>query len=311
MSTPSEKTFRAYTQTQGETYAQTRLTYHPSLYNTILTHHTTTGGALDTIIDVGCGPGTAVATLSQHFNHAIGLDPSAGMIAAARAINAANLTAASHPIRFEVSTAEDLGSGLSAPGIPDASVDLITAATAAHWFDMEPFWKSAARVLKPGGSVAIWASGYIRIHPDMANAEALQEIMDRFQEEYLREFFSPGNLLTRDLYRGLPLPWTVEPAVEGFGEGSFVRKDWETAEEFYAGGSVEVDLDVFERMIGTMSPVTRWREAHPGVEGTEGDAVRMFRREIERVFREMGVQQGEERIKGAVHGFLLVVKREA
>lgn len=26
----------------------------------------------------------------------------------------------------------------------------------AHWFDMPKFWAAAAKVLKPGGTVAIW-----------------------------------------------------------------------------------------------------------------------------------------------------------
>lgn len=48
---------------------------------------------------------------------------------------------------------------------PDGSVDLLTAASAAHWFDTERFLKEAARVLKPHGCIALL--GYIdefRLH---------------------------------------------------------------------------------------------------------------------------------------------------
>lgn len=38
---------------------------------------------------------------------------------------------------------------------PDGSVDLLTAASAAHWFDIERFLKEAARVLKPHGCIAL------------------------------------------------------------------------------------------------------------------------------------------------------------
>ncbi|KAL3469547.1 S-adenosyl-L-methionine-dependent methyltransferase [Aspergillus californicus] len=308
--TTSEKTFRGYTEEQGQTYAQNRLDYHPSLYNRIITHHTTTGGHLDTIIDVGCGPGIAISNLSKYFNHAIGLDPSQGMITAARSVHADKLTRTGEPIRFEVSTAEDLGSRLADP-IPDASVDMIVAATAAHWFDMPAFWKAAARVLKPNGSIAIWASGYVRVHPSMTAAAELQATMDRMSEEYLEPYFHAGNLMTRDLYRGLVLPWTADPAIPGFVEGTFLRKDLDIGEDFYAGGHPEVDLGTFEKMIGTMSPVTRWREANPEAVGTEKDVVRIFRREFERILRDAGVEAGRERVKGFVHGFYLVVKREA
>ena len=35
--------------------------------------------------------------------------------------------------------------------LPDASVDFVTAAQAAHWFDRAPARREFARILKPGG----------------------------------------------------------------------------------------------------------------------------------------------------------------
>lgn len=166
----AEKSFSSYTQDQGASYAQNRPGYHPSLYQTIIDHHTATGGQLNTLLDVGCGPGTAARALAPHFAHAIGLDPSAGMINNARSL--AGAAATSPAIRFEVSTAEDLGWHLSPP-VDDSSVDLITAATAAHWFDMARFWPRAARVLKPGGTAALWTIGPMCMHPAMPNAAAI------------------------------------------------------------------------------------------------------------------------------------------
>ncbi|OJJ07639.1 hypothetical protein ASPVEDRAFT_117139, partial [Aspergillus versicolor CBS 583.65] len=272
----AEKTFREYTTDQGKEYAQSRLDYHPKLYDTVINHHKSTGGGLNALLDVGCGPGNVAAALSKHFTHSTGLDPSEGMIQTARSISGKN-----GAIRFEVSTAEELGSSLSPP-IADGSIDLITAATAAHWFDMPAFWRAAARVLKPGGSVAIWGSGNLRVDPGTPNAAAIQERIDQFEEE-IQPYFLRGNVLTRGLYKELGLPWSVEPAVEGFEEGEFWRKDYENTEEFLAVGAPKVDLVAFERMLGTMSPVTRWREDHPGAEGTEEDVVRKFRRDIERL----------------------------
>src|ERR1700761_7147354 len=83
-----EQTFSAYNQEQGKNYAQARRDYHPKVYQTILDHHTSTGGQLDTLLDVGCGPGNVTGSLAPHFAHAIGLDPSEGMISTARTINA-------------------------------------------------------------------------------------------------------------------------------------------------------------------------------------------------------------------------------
>jgi len=302
----TEKTFRSYNHEQGKSYAQIRLNYHPSLYQTVINHHTSTGGQLDTLLDIGCGPGTAVQTLAPHFTHAIGLDASEGMITTARSLG--SVTSTSEPVRFEVSTAEELGKNFSPP-IQDSSVDLIIASNAAHWFDMSGFWPSAARVLKPGGSVALWTSGEIRSHPSMPNAVAIQAVMDQIQEQDLKPYYMPGNLLVRSRYVDLPLPWTLSHPVQEFDKSDFFRKDWDTDEEFFVE-QPEVDLDTFEKMLGTGSVVTRWRQAHPDAVGTEQDVVRILRREIERLLQQAGVEKGKERVKGAVQGVLLIVKKK-
>ncbi|KAL4905479.1 hypothetical protein BDW74DRAFT_177847 [Aspergillus multicolor] len=301
----AEKTFRDYTADQGKNYAQNRLDYHQDLYNLIVSHHTSTSGQLDALIDVGTGPGNVATNLSKHFAHTTGLDPSEGMIATARSL-ISDRGADGGKLRFEVSTAEDLGSNLTPP-IADASIDLIVAATAAHWFNMPAFWRSAARVLKPGGSVAIWGSGNLHTSPGTPNWEKIQQRIDEF-EASIRPYFLPGNILTRGLYKDLGLPWTVEPPVEGFDKDQFFRRDWETTEKFLALGAPEISVAYLEKMLGTMSPVTRWREDHPDETG-EKDVVRIFRRDVERLLREGGMEEGKEKVQGSAQGFLLIVKK--
>ncbi|OQE19462.1 hypothetical protein PENSTE_c015G01659 [Penicillium steckii] len=303
---PTEKTFTAYSQDQGKAYSQSRPDYHFTVYETILNHHKASDGLLDTILDVGCGPGNVVRAFSPHFSHAIGLDPSEGMMATARSLG--GITSKSEQIRYEVSTAEDLGINLPQP-IQDSSVDLITAANAAHWFDMSRFWASAARVLKPGGSVALWTSGRSSIHPSVPGATILQDIMDQIEERYLKPHLEPGNLLTRSRYISLPLPWNLEQPVPEFDESTFFRKDWDVDEQFYSL-EPELNMDMFEKMISTSSPVTRWRQAHSNDVGTENDVVRIYRRAIERHLNEAGVEKGKETIKGVIHGTVLIVKRK-
>jgi SAM-dependent methyltransferase len=248
---PLEKTFRSYTHEQGTNYAQSRRGYHPSLYQTIVNHHTSTGGQLTALLDVGCGPGTVARSLAPHFAHAIGLDPGEGMISTARSLGGVSST--SSPIRFEISTAEDLGRDLSPP-IADSSIDLITAGTAAHWFDMTRFWPRAAQVLKPGGTVALWTSSSIRVSPSMPNAAAIQAAIDEHEEKHLKPFFEPGNLLTRNLYATLPLPWTLVEPVREFDEATFFRKEWNTsdaaaAEDRFVEIQKPVDLQTLERAL--------------------------------------------------------------
>ncbi len=58
----------------------------------------------------------------------------------------------------------------------------------------------AARVLRPGGSVALWAGGPKHVHPAVPNAEAIEAEMDVIEHTVLRPYMEPGNLLARDLY---------------------------------------------------------------------------------------------------------------
>ncbi|KAJ5536641.1 hypothetical protein N7513_009827 [Penicillium frequentans] len=304
----TEKTFSNYNQEQGKAYAQGRPDYHPKLYQYVTDIHTSTGGQFDTLLDVGSGPGNAARALSSHFAHATGLDPSEGMVVTARSIG--GVTSTSEPIRYEVSTAEHLGTSLSQQPIQDESVDLITAANSAHWFDMSKFWPTAARVLKPGGSVIMWTTGKTCIHHSVPNAAAINSAMDHLEETQLKPFMAPGNFMTRNRYLDLPMPWDLEHPVPGFEEAEFVRKDWDASEEFLAH-QPEVKLDLMEKMFETMSPVVRWREAHPDTVGTEDDILKIYRRTIERLLHEAGVQKGKETIKGAMQAVVLVVKKRS
>ncbi|KAI2641385.1 S-adenosyl-L-methionine-dependent methyltransferase [Hypomontagnella submonticulosa] len=308
----AEQTFKAYTLEQGIEYAQARTGYHKNLYQLIVDHHTSTGGQLDTALDVGCGPGIAARGLAPHFAHVIGLDPSEGMIATARSLG--GVSKSSEPIRFEVSTAEGLGSNLSPP-IPNGSVDLITAATAAHWFDMSGFWPRAAQVLKPGGTVAVWTTSALYIHPSTPNYAAVQKALDEFKEHDIGPYRGEGNRLARELYLDLPLPWTLEQPVSDFDESTFFRKEWKRDNSDdsnpFGLGLRTSNLDAIEKRLGTGSPVTRWREAHPDAVGTERDVVRVLRRKIERLLHEAGVEEGKEVVTGGVESVLLMIKKKS
>lgn len=52
-------------------------------------------------------------------------------------------------ITYRVAEAED-------SSLEDRSVDLVTVASAIHWFDLERFYTEVNRVVKPGGTVAAW-----------------------------------------------------------------------------------------------------------------------------------------------------------
>ncbi|KAG6363861.1 hypothetical protein INS49_008964 [Diaporthe citri] len=306
--TDAEKTFRSYTKDQGQNYAQHRMKYSQALYDDIISHHTSTGGKFESAVDLGCGPGTATFAIARTFDNTIGLDPSEGMVSTARSFLGQEHI--NGKVRFDVSTAEDIDPAL----VPDDSVDLITAATCAHWFDMPRFWVSAARVLRPGGTVAMWCSKANTIHPSAPNAAAINDATAKIEEESLAPFFGAGNRLTRNLYSTIGLPWTVSPPVPDFDETTFYRKEWGVEgndESFFENKHMIFDMDTLEKLLGTASPVTRWREAHPELAGTENDVVRRMRREVERLLHEAGVEKGKELIRGGEAGVLLMVMKRA
>ncbi|KAF4982482.1 hypothetical protein FZEAL_1907 [Fusarium zealandicum] len=61
--------------------------------------------------------------------------------------------------------------------------------------------------------------------------------------------------------------------------------------------------------LGTASPVTRWREAHPETADTEQDVVRVARRKIEQALYKTAVKKGVEMVCGEMSGVLLMLKK--
>ena len=98
------------------------------------------------VLDVGCGTGIFTRLLAAALPDAfsvIGVEPGADM----RATAAARSDAGGRT-RFVAGSAEVLPAA-------SQSTALVTAATAAHWFDRPKFYAEAARVLAPGASLAL------------------------------------------------------------------------------------------------------------------------------------------------------------
>lgn len=206
-------------------YATNRPDYPPSLYNLVLAYHQ---GSHDSLLDLGCGHGTATRALASKFKHGTGADPSAGMLEQAERI-AQN--AGYDNIRWVQGTAE------SVPSVGDSSVDLVIAGQAAHWFPYPPqrpnVWNELGRVVKPGGTVAFW--GYADgIFPESAWAS---DVLHRWAYgEGDRErgrpgmgpFWSfPGRARIETLYGNLMVP------TEPWGHIKWIRHDNRKSCSFY------------------------------------------------------------------------------
>lgn len=95
------------------------------------------------VADIGAGTGIFTGMLLQRGIPVAAVEPNADMAAVSAALHG------SRPgFRPVNAPAEDTG-------LAAASVDLVTAAQAFHWFDPSLFQAECRRILKPGGRVAI------------------------------------------------------------------------------------------------------------------------------------------------------------
>jgi SAM-dependent methyltransferase len=102
-----------------------------------------------TVLELGAGTGKLTTPICRLGHRVIASDPDESMRAHLReAVPAARVIAAvaeSIPLRA-------------------SSVDVVVAGQAFHWFDTDRAWPEIARVLRPGGTLAlVWNSGDIRV----------------------------------------------------------------------------------------------------------------------------------------------------
>lgn len=96
------------------------------------------------VADVGAGTGISSRMLLDAGYRVVAVEPNAPMrTAAERGLHA-------YPGFRAVDGRAD------ATGLDAASVDLVTVAQAFHWFDEQTTRREFARILRPGGLVAIW-----------------------------------------------------------------------------------------------------------------------------------------------------------
>ncbi|XP_049919281.1 putative methyltransferase DDB_G0268948 [Epinephelus moara] len=93
-------------------------------------------------VDVGCGSGQGTVLLAPYFTNVVGTDISPAQLKMAKA--------QSNPpnVSYRECPAEELS-------FASCEVDLLSAMTAAHWFNHQKFLLEADRVLRPGGCLAL------------------------------------------------------------------------------------------------------------------------------------------------------------
>ena len=166
---------------QAALYARHRPTYPRELFEYL----TTVAPGRTCALDVGTGSGQAAVALAEHFATVPAIDPSAEQLA----------HAAAHPrVTYQVGGAERLP-------MVDGSVDLILAAQAAHWFELDAFFAEARRVLRPRGVVAICGYKFTRIAPE------IDAVMDHLYHGVVGAYWSPLVRMVEREYRDIAFPF--------------------------------------------------------------------------------------------------------
>ena len=124
---------------QAKSYAQFRPVCPAEVYDEIISECL----GRDLAVDIACGTGQSTRPLASHFKEVVGIDVSEAQINEASADKPSNA-------KFQVGPAEDLSD------FESNSVDLVTCSQAVHWFDRPKFYREVDRVLKPGGTVALY-----------------------------------------------------------------------------------------------------------------------------------------------------------
>jgi SAM-dependent methyltransferase len=176
-------TFKDHFSTRSADYAAYRPTYPAALVDYLARISPETGVALD----VGCGSGQLSALLASRFDEVIATDASAKQIEAAER---------HRRVDYRVAPAE-------ASGLGAGSVDLITAAQAAHWFDLPAFYAEARRVARPGAVLALITYGVLQTDAEIGPT------VQHFYKDVVGPFWPPERRHVENSYRDFDFPFDV------------------------------------------------------------------------------------------------------
>jgi ubiquinone/menaquinone biosynthesis C-methylase UbiE len=236
---------RDHFSTQSALYLKYRPQYPPALYNflsSLLQERTMAW-------DCGTGNGQCALSLTEYIDHVLATDLSLNQIQQAQP----------HPaIEYKVLPSEQLQGY-------DSKFDLITCANAMHWFNLDAFYATVRRVLKPQGVLAAWCYGVPFV------SDEIQPAIHFLHDEVLGSFWEEANHLVEQEYKTLYFPFQEIEAPAFYSERTFNRADfiryfhtWSATQKYIQQHGVNL-VDAWEPTIHPLWPdadeekIIRWK----------------------------------------------------
>lgn len=200
----------------------------------------------ETVADIGAGTGIFTKCLSAKSWKITAVEPNADML---------------EMLRKNLSGIEIVNAPAEDTGIPSASVDLVTAATAFHWFDKEKFKAECKRIFTSNGRLAlVWNNHrendfmherdsvflkYCGICDSATGGEKSGDLFLRNEYFSEMEYFSVkhGMIMDEEQFVGYSLShsYSLKKGDENYEK--FVGKLREIFRKYQRGGRVEVPYE--------------------------------------------------------------------
>ncbi len=134
---------KSHFESGGGAYADHRPSYPARLISDLVA----LTRAQDLCVDVGCGTGQLSVPMADHFANVVACDVSESQIAHASPHG---------KVAYHIAPAHRIPA-------KNATADLILAAQAAHWFDLNTFYPEVRRIAAPGAILALISYGVLYI----------------------------------------------------------------------------------------------------------------------------------------------------